>query len=179
MILQLKVTSKQGTGLGERAGARFDASGGTIGRGRSSDWVLPDTDAVLSRQHAEIAFTGGRFELIDLSSNGTFVNGRPVASMPGRRVVLAHADKIELGGYILAAEIEANRVEPDRPSLEAGAQSVLPEPAASAALDEIDALLGDLAGAPDVNGNGSLDIFLAIVCWSGEPGSYVATVTPL
>jgi hypothetical protein len=37
----------------------------------------------------------------------------------------------------------------------------------------------DLAAPPDGNGNGTLDLYIVIACWSGEPGSYVATVTPL
>jgi pSer/pThr/pTyr-binding forkhead associated (FHA) protein len=48
-----------------------------IGRSRGCDLQIPDSDA--SRRHAEIYRSEGGFFLRDLgSTNGTFVNGRPV-----------------------------------------------------------------------------------------------------
>ena len=51
----------------------------TIGRGRDADWIISD-DSLLSRVHFAVACQKEACLLNDLSSsNGTFVNGRPVS----------------------------------------------------------------------------------------------------
>jgi hypothetical protein len=66
-----------------------------IGRSSSCDLVLAD-DAV-SRRHAEIALRGGLCAIRDLgSSNGTYVNGRPVT-----RARLRRGDELQLGETFL------------------------------------------------------------------------------
>lgn len=64
----------------------------TIGRKAENDLqLLHDT---VSRQHAEILFTDGRYFLVDVGSKrGTFVNGEQV-----ERVALEHLDRIRIGG---------------------------------------------------------------------------------
>ncbi|WP_434587802.1 FHA domain-containing protein [Streptomyces sp. A5-4] len=53
-----------------------------IGRGGDSDLVVDDL--TVSRRHAELrAHPDGTYEIVDLGShNGTFLNGRPIASAP-------------------------------------------------------------------------------------------------
>ena len=47
-----------------------------IGRGSTNDLVLEDPGKSVSRNHAEIRFQGGRYELVDLQSqNGIWVSG--------------------------------------------------------------------------------------------------------
>src|SRR5690625_5534408 len=58
----------------------FDESGGTVGRGPGNTWVLPDPERILSSRHCEFVFEGGCYHLIDLSTNGTFINGSPERS---------------------------------------------------------------------------------------------------
>jgi pSer/pThr/pTyr-binding forkhead associated (FHA) protein len=48
-----------------------------IGRNPSCHVQFPKDLTVVSRQHARIVREGNRFKLIDESSNGTFVNGKP------------------------------------------------------------------------------------------------------
>ena len=63
-----------------------------IGRSRGCDLQIPDSDA--SRRHAEIYKTADGFVLRDLSStNGTFVNDRPV-----REHRLEPGDRIQISG---------------------------------------------------------------------------------
>jgi pSer/pThr/pTyr-binding forkhead associated (FHA) protein len=50
----------------------------TIGRQPSSLMCFPPDLAIVSRKHAEIIREGNRFRLVDLSANGTFVNGKRV-----------------------------------------------------------------------------------------------------
>jgi pSer/pThr/pTyr-binding forkhead associated (FHA) protein len=50
----------------------------TIGRHPSSDLKFPADLTIISRKHAEIIREGNQFRLIDLSTNGTFVNGKKI-----------------------------------------------------------------------------------------------------
>jgi hypothetical protein len=64
----------------------------TIGRSRENDVTLDD--AVVSSQHARLTWNGRGWVLEDLNStNGTFVNGKPVE----RAVAVRQGDVIELG----------------------------------------------------------------------------------
>src|SRR5712691_6050554 len=65
----------------------------TIGRTPENDLVIEDTS--LSRRHALIENFEGRFNLSDCgSSNGTFVNGRPVTAL----TELSDWDVLTFGG---------------------------------------------------------------------------------
>jgi pSer/pThr/pTyr-binding forkhead associated (FHA) protein len=50
----------------------------TIGRHPESRLRFPPDLGIVSRKHAEIIREGNRFKLVDLSANGTFVNGKKV-----------------------------------------------------------------------------------------------------
>jgi pSer/pThr/pTyr-binding forkhead associated (FHA) protein len=64
----------------------------TMGREAYNDVVLIDPEA--SRRHAQISFQSGRYVVEDLgSTNGTYVNGRQIASP----TVLSRGDVIEVG----------------------------------------------------------------------------------
>ncbi|MCZ7662824.1 MAG: FHA domain-containing protein [Thermoleophilia bacterium] len=63
-----------------------------LGRGREADFRLDDPN--VSRRHAVLYWQGGQMFIKDLSStNGTFVNGRPVTSGP-----VVDGDVLSLGG---------------------------------------------------------------------------------
>jgi pSer/pThr/pTyr-binding forkhead associated (FHA) protein len=83
---------------GQNAGSTFliDADTTTIGRNPSSDVFLDDV--TVSRRHAELRRSGGRFELHDLGSlNGTYVNRELVDS-----VALSSGDEVQIGKFKLA-----------------------------------------------------------------------------
>jgi ABC-type multidrug transport system ATPase subunit/pSer/pThr/pTyr-binding forkhead associated (FHA) protein len=68
----------------------------TVGRDRANDVVLSHPQ--VSRVHAKLERRGEAFVLVDLgSTNGTFVNGRPVATK-----TLKDGDTIQIGPYSLA-----------------------------------------------------------------------------
>jgi adenylate cyclase len=81
------------TSKGDRYLPLVDNNYWTIGRGKDSDLVIPDS--CISRNHAILQPTGaGEFLIIDLGSrNGTFVNGRRV-SIP---VTLRDGDRVAFG----------------------------------------------------------------------------------
>ena len=67
----------------------------TIGRRPYNDLVIDNL--AVSGEHAQVRLTGGRATLEDLgSTNGTYVNGRPIKSQ-----ALANNDIIEIGKYKL------------------------------------------------------------------------------
>jgi len=69
------------------------AAGGRLLLGRSSGCQLVFADDTVSRRHAELRMTDGRWILRDLgSSNGTWVNGRQVMEAE-----VAPGDDVQLG----------------------------------------------------------------------------------
>jgi len=79
--------------LGPHAGATFEVKdGAVIVAVRSAD--LQFEESSLSRHHAKLALSDGRWKIIDLgSSNGTFVNGVLVQT----GTALNDGDEIRLG----------------------------------------------------------------------------------
>jgi hypothetical protein len=78
------------TAISNRTSARF-----TIGRARSSDVRI--VDFAISRSHAAIEVTNGRFYIADCHSrNGTKVNGKRVFNKP---TSLVDGDIVSLGRY--------------------------------------------------------------------------------
>src|SRR5216684_173917 len=76
-----------------------------IGRQKGCDVVIPDdlVSPSISREHAIITANGGAFSLRDFnSSNGTFVNGRPLGLEP---VALKNGDSVQFGNVKLTFRI--------------------------------------------------------------------------
>jgi type VI secretion system protein ImpI len=88
--------------------ARVGAFG--IGRGSDNDWVLADPDRHLSKRHCVLSWQGDFWQIADLSTNGTFLNGEAAPIGPGQVRDLRDGDRLRLGGY----EMELRIVE-DRP----------------------------------------------------------------
>ena len=87
--------------------ARFGAEGGRIGRSNTCVLPLPSPDRYISREHLEIRCRDGRYTLKVISKvNGCTVNDSPVP--PGSAVELADGDRIQLGDYVLVAELRSN-----------------------------------------------------------------------
>jgi signal transduction histidine kinase len=82
---------------GRDQGTRFrlDDPAVTIGRGTTNAVQLHDTE--VSREHAQLTRRGNVFHIRDLnSSNGTFVNGKPI-----KEHELASGDQLQLGRTLL------------------------------------------------------------------------------
>ncbi|MCL1887667.1 MAG: FHA domain-containing protein [Kiritimatiellaeota bacterium] len=76
-----------------------------IGRGRQSNWVLPDADTMASSRHAVLKRKMGALTLCDLGSrNGVFFNGRKIEERK-----LAAGDRLKIGEceIIVTAEKDA------------------------------------------------------------------------
>ncbi|KIC14368.1 type VI secretion system-associated FHA domain protein TagH [Leisingera sp. ANG-Vp] len=84
----------------------------TVGRGASCDLVLPDPDQQLSRNHCVIEDHNGNVVVVDLSSNGTFLNYSkiPLGRTP---TPLNNGDVLCIGNYELVVEIRDDLADVD------------------------------------------------------------------
>ena len=88
----------------------FDKTEVTIGRVQGNDIILPKQN--VSKRHSRIVVKDGKFIIVDLkSTNGTYVNGRKIASP----MVIKETDKIYIGDFILSAEPSASAAEAAAP----------------------------------------------------------------
>src|SRR5215470_14904892 len=84
---------------GEQKRLEFDKPEVTIGRVQGNDIILPKGN--VSKRHSRIVLKDGKFIIVDLkSTNGTYVNGRKIASPQ----VLKDTDKVYIGDFILTVE---------------------------------------------------------------------------
>ncbi len=110
-VLLIRAVSFKGQPLPRDVSARFEESGGTIGRGEHSTLVLPDPERYISRTHATIAFQAGGFVITDNGTkNPVLLNGRPLGT--GSQGRLASGDRIKLGDYVLEVALTASATPP-------------------------------------------------------------------
>jgi type VI secretion system protein len=76
----------------------------SIGRGENNDWVLSDAKRLISKNHCVIEPAEDGFRLVDRSTNGTTVSGKPVDRNTGH--MLRNGDEIELGPYKFRAALD-------------------------------------------------------------------------
>lgn len=151
----------------------------TIGRSPQNDVVLPDPDKLISGSHCVLEDHGGRIMVLDLSSNGTYLNyGKvPLGRNP---TPLNDGDVLTIGLYELVVGIsDVDVADPldlsplgrtddplpplDDPSRSTAARPALPGDPLGDDLDFLDALLGNAPPAgpsrvqrPDLADDGPL-----------------------
>ena len=82
---------------GPKAGSRFLLDQPVTSAGRHPDSDIFLDEVTVSRRHAEFRRDKGEVQIVDISSlNGTYVNGKPVAS-----AMLANGDEIAIGKFRL------------------------------------------------------------------------------
>jgi serine phosphatase RsbU (regulator of sigma subunit) len=88
---------------GPNAGRHFRLGDGASLIGRMPTAAIYLDSLAVSRQHARVLSADGAFFVEDLgSSNGTYVNGRPVEG----RMLLTENDTLQIGPYVLALRPE-------------------------------------------------------------------------
>ena len=85
-----------------------------IGRDSHLDWTLPDPSRHVSSKHCEIRFRDGGYWLHDVSTNGTFVNGSQFRL--DAPYLLRGGDKLTIGQYIIAVEVDGQATGARQPS---------------------------------------------------------------
>jgi type VI secretion system FHA domain protein len=88
----------------------------SVGRGPGVDWILPDPERLLSKQHFAVAFRGGAWQIADTSTNGTVMNRDAAPIGRGDVRTLRDGDRLKLGAY----EIEVRLAEEATPAIGAG-----------------------------------------------------------
>jgi type VI secretion system FHA domain protein len=83
----------------------FSEQGGSIGRSEDNDFVLPDTESVVSRNHAIISFEDGDYYWNDKSTNGTFVNDSATRLAANEPFRINDGDRFLVGDYLLVASL--------------------------------------------------------------------------
>ncbi|WP_120512385.1 type VI secretion system-associated FHA domain protein TagH [Photobacterium salinisoli] len=148
--LILKVNSAPEEYVGAKQ-MEFDSQGGTIGRSAQSTFHLEDHNKYLSATHALITCYNGEYYLNDISTNGTFINGkRTLKSQP---TVLQEGDSISMGRYEFSAGFE-NEVH--HINL---AEDIMPDMKSN---DPVDSLNLILPPESEMLGDGTIeDLFLA------------------
>jgi type VI secretion system protein ImpI len=106
MPLKLEVISEQRDIVGDDAVREFRSEGGTIGRAVNNDWVLPDPDKYVSGKHATIDCKAGIYYIVDISTNGVYVNDErePIGKGNPRR--LFNGDHLHMGDFEILVSID-------------------------------------------------------------------------
>jgi len=98
----------QGSGMMPNGMTSVQLQNGAISLGRAdgNDVVLPDPDRTISSRHCIIEERGNDYVVMDISTNGTFLNylPQPLGPTPSP---LNHGDTIAIGGFEFRVEINA------------------------------------------------------------------------
>lgn len=96
----------QSTGTIPGSAEPFAMLGGsmTIGRAEANDLVLPDSEKMISSRHCAIEDQEGNLVVIDLSTNGTFLNYGKMA-LGKTPAPLNNGDILSIGPYELLVEV--------------------------------------------------------------------------
>ncbi|MCF6232412.1 MAG: type VI secretion system-associated FHA domain protein TagH [Rhodobacteraceae bacterium] len=106
MTVTLKFQSS-GTIPGDAGPMQMQGGSMTLGRGPANDIVLPDPDRMLSKNHCVVEDHNGNVLVVDLSTNGTFLNYSkiPLGKTP---TPLNNGDVLCIGTYELVVEISSD-----------------------------------------------------------------------
>ncbi len=105
--MQLTITKHPDNASPAETTRMIGEEGGSIGRGGSNAWTLDDPERFLSSRHAEIVCEGGNYFVVDLSTNGTFLNDSQEPIGKGNRVQLNEGDRLVMGDYELTVSLWA------------------------------------------------------------------------
>ena len=106
MSLKLEIISEHREIVGDDAVREFRSDGGTIGRALNNDWILPDPDKFISGRHATIDCQGGIYYIVDISTNGVYINDerKPIGKGNPRR--LFNGDHLHMGDFEIRVSID-------------------------------------------------------------------------
>lgn len=85
-------------------GMTLDGGSMIIGRSPQADWVLPDPDRIISKNHCRIDRGPQGFIIIDMSVNGVVVNGVPISR--GIPRLLESGMVLQIGTMLIDVRIE-------------------------------------------------------------------------
>ena len=104
-MLKLKIENFDKLPDGGPLDYAVDRRGFDLGRDSHLDWSLPDKNRVVSGKHCEVRYYDDAYWLVDVSTNGTFVNDSD------KRVqspyLLRDGDRLSIGEYLIAVSVSA------------------------------------------------------------------------
>jgi len=109
----------------------------TIGRGSACDWVLVDTEKLLSKHHVTIARADGGYRITDHSLNGAYLNAESAPIGRGVSRPLHDGDRIRLSDYEIAVAIRADVDSDDACDVSESVPPAFGETPAPAAVPEV------------------------------------------
>jgi type VI secretion system protein len=128
MILTLAIRNVERLENGKPTEVVLDKQEVTIGRSPACDWSLPDPEKFVSSKHCQVKYSNGDYIVVDLSTNGTFLNGS-VERMPSEHRI-ANGDVLQIGKYQVQATLsEETKIEPAQAAPAAPAETAAPPPA--------------------------------------------------
>lgn len=122
----------------------------TIGRGKDCEWSLTDPQKSLSRRHCVLRQSASGWEVCDLSTNGTFLNGVRLANGLDQSRPLRDGDRLRMGDFEIEAQLSVSTAAQRAPAVTArgvapfgssvsdgfGADGARPIPAAPSAIPD-------------------------------------------
>ncbi len=91
-----------------------DRRGFDFGRDGHLDWTLPDKGRIVSGKHCEIRYRDDAYWLVDVSTNGTFVNGS--TKRVNSPCQLNEGDRLQVGEYILMVSLNLPPLQHEPPT---------------------------------------------------------------
>ena len=169
MALRVSVVSEHAARLGDQGSKVFGVHGGSIGRSRDNEWILPDPERYLSGRHARIEYRAGRYYLVDTSSNGTYVNGAQVPLGRFHEYLLQDGDYVRIGEYELRVSVDPSTdFPPDESAIVAFDGASAPASVHKATANDIGADL-DLSELLEPNGRPDRNLAAAARDAYGQP----------
>lgn len=104
MSLTLTIRNAASLDNGSPLSLVLDRRGAIVGRAATCDWCLPDPSRQISSRHCEISFSDGRYQLIDTSTNGTFLQDQ--GARLGEPRIITHGDVFLVGNFEIAAALD-------------------------------------------------------------------------
>lgn len=111
--LILHIRNVEGLENGVPTLLELDQRGAVIGRSPMVDWSLPDPHCFISSRHCQVEYQGGQYRLIDISTNGTYLNGGSERLTAPH--TLKNGDLILIGHYEVTVSLNGAAVAPSAP----------------------------------------------------------------
>ena len=105
MTLVLRIENFDRLETGGPTWIQLDGHGCSVGRRPAMDWTLPDPSKIISSHHFDVHFRDGAYFIEDLSTNGTFVDGRGGHRIEGQ-LHLKGGERLIVGHYVIAVDVQ-------------------------------------------------------------------------
>ena len=148
MEVVLTISSYHNSTPGQVTSARIGNGDFTIGRGSDCDWVLIDTERLVSSKHVRVYCDDDQCVLVDTSTNGTFLNDEYDPVEQNTPVALNEGDQVKVGDFVLDVRLEQGSLSANDVG---GIASFAPPPPSASFASEVPTPLNKKAEAPPVD----------------------------